>query len=76
MKLKFTQKPKGRSYKVGDIVEFKSDVEMTYAHKYIARGWAVEYKGNDKGAAPEPAQESPAAQESTAQDSQAPAQNP
>jgi hypothetical protein len=74
MKVKFTQKPKGRSYKVGDIVEFKTEVEMTYARKYIDRGWAVEYKGTDRAAAPEPQLESPPAPPpaaAPAQDSQA-----
>lgn len=41
MKVKFTCSPKGRpEYKLGDVVEFKSEVEMTYARKFLARGWA------------------------------------
>lgn len=40
MKIEFTQAPKGRDYKVGDVVDFDGSVEETYARKFIARGWA------------------------------------
>lgn len=42
MKIRFLTEPKGRDYKKGQVVEFKSSVELTYARKFIARGWAEE----------------------------------
>ena len=43
MKIKFTEAPKGREYKAGDVVEFKGPIPEGYARKYINRGWAEEY---------------------------------
>lgn len=40
MKIKFVTAPKGRDYKVGQVVEFKGKVEETYALKFLSRGWA------------------------------------
>ena len=40
MKIEFVQAPKGRDFKVGDVVDFKGQVEEDYAQKYIQRGWA------------------------------------
>lgn len=42
MKVRFKEAPKGRDFKVGQVVEFKGAVDETYARKYIARGWAEE----------------------------------
>lgn len=55
MKLRFIAKAPGRDWKVGDTAEFndKSSVEMSYAQKYIARGWAEEVTAP---AAPKPAE--------------------
>jgi hypothetical protein len=44
MKVKFTEAPHGRHYKVGEVHDFHGPVAETYARKYIARGWAVEHK--------------------------------
>lgn len=41
MKVKFIEAPKGRHYKVGEVVEFHGAVAETYARKFIHRGWAV-----------------------------------
>ncbi|RWF66852.1 hypothetical protein [Mesorhizobium sp.] len=40
MKIKFIQKPKGRDYNVGDVVDFNGPVEESYATKFLNRGWA------------------------------------
>lgn len=52
MKLKFIATAKGRDWKVGDTADFndKSDVEMSYARKYIARGWAEDITPAGKAA--------------------------
>ena len=55
MKIKFIVAPKGRNYKVGEVVDFKGAVEETYAMKYISREWAEPYdesaiKAADKAA--------------------------
>lgn len=42
MKIRFTTAPKGRDYKVDQVVDFKGKIEEGYARKYIDRGWAVE----------------------------------
>jgi hypothetical protein len=43
MKIKFIEAPKGRDFKVGDIVELNGPLNEGYARKYINRGWAVEH---------------------------------
>jgi hypothetical protein len=51
MKLRFIEKVKGRDWKVGETRDFneKDPVEMSYATKYVSRGWA------EKVEAPAPA---------------------
>lgn len=51
MKIKFTEAPKGRAYKAGDIVEFKGKIDEGYALKYISRGWAEPYDDSAEKAA-------------------------
>lgn len=57
MKIKFTEAPKGRSYKAGEVVEFAGPVPEGYARKYIARGWAEEYVEPKPEPKPEPIQQ-------------------
>lgn len=46
MKIKFLISPKGRpEYQAGETHEFKSDVEVTYARKFLAKGWAEPVDG-------------------------------
>ncbi len=54
MKIKFTEAPNGREFKVGDVVEFKGSIPEGYARKYINRGWAEEYVDPKPEAKPEP----------------------
>lgn len=55
MKIKFIEAPKGRDYKVGDIVEFKGLISEGYAQKYINRGWAIEVADEKPSKKAEPA---------------------
>lgn len=55
MKIRFIQSPKGRDFKVGDVVDFNGAVDEGYARKYIARGWAEELKASE--AAPDASDE-------------------
>lgn len=48
MRIRFTEAPEGRDYKVGQVVEFKGPVEETYARKFIQRGWAVDVANDPK----------------------------
>lgn len=41
MKVRIIELSKGRDFKVGDILEFNTPVELTYARSYIDNGWAV-----------------------------------
>ncbi len=54
MKIKFTEAPKGRDHKIGDVVEFNGPIPEGYARKYIARGWAEEYVEPKPEPKPEP----------------------
>ncbi len=46
MKIKFLISPKGRpEFQAGETHEFKSGVEMTYAQKFLAKGWAEPVDG-------------------------------
>ena len=60
MKLKFVEAPKGRHYKVGEVVDFTGPVAEGYARKYMDRGWAVEHKDEPK---PQPVADKPKAAE-------------
>lgn len=51
MRIRFTEQPPGRDYKVGAEVEFRGFVEESYARKFISRGWAVDVADDPK---PEP----------------------
>jgi len=59
MKLRFIEAPKGRDFKVGDVVEFNTSIEHSYARKYIARGWAEEIKAEPTAVTAELAAEIP-----------------
>lgn len=40
MKIKFLVKPAGTDYEIGQIADFKTWVEQTYAEKYLREEWA------------------------------------
>lgn len=40
MKIKFLAKPPGTDYEIGQVAEFKTWVELTYAEKYLREEWA------------------------------------
>lgn len=40
MKIKFLVKPPGTDYEIGQVAEFNTWVEQTYAEKYLREEWA------------------------------------